>query len=1011
MVSSAFELYFGPQQRLLSQLGNFSLTGPRLIFQLTVEVPESVLRGVVAEFARMHEACGLQAVSFSGNRTFQRLAPYDGSRIVRVEQLRPHARIDELAAIEPGEGESIVCLFSHTHSQSTVIALSGRPLFCDLWSLGLLAEKICEAAIPSLDTRRDVPVEPVQYPDYIGYESQRRPGTRVGGASGCFYTRGPGEASWAPSSDISCRQVALELSTQTARILQSSGREVEAHIAALWATYVWHLNGGVDSPMVFQHNGRVDEALRDTVGVLSDFACICPGLSRESCFLEVVSDFSAFFSQELRPFDALQLPDGHSSGPMRMSSLYSFSSLDGTLAGFEKVAVLDVQHVRVPVTLALEVIKFRDTITLRFSFNNSGYSIEEANRLSREFLKIVERASESEISCGVQCLQPDLVGGPADTHITSEAIEGDRWLFDDILCASSRFPDNCALSHEGMEVSFHGLRRAWEQLGARLRAVGIGEGSVVQISAAHPIHTVIAYLACWSCGAAFSSVAGEVESDELARRQKDAGASVRLVVGAQCGDLDSFEIEPLSTGGVSRCEDASESQSLAYILYTSGSTGQARGVRLSRGNIGGYVTAIWERLRLRNDEQFTLGITTSLAADLSFTLLWPGLANACKIVLFSRNEVLDAELFSAEIRRAGIDIIKTTPSHINAMLLNSMGDACLPKQMLILGGEIFSTGLARKIVERSPKMRLINHYGPTETTVGVATFEVTPSHLHAWTHHSLPIGKALPGVSLTILDSRGSEVHRGIAGEIVVSGRQVGLGYLGSDSSDIGGFVNSDSTSPVRRYRTGDIGVQSRQGDILFLGRSDSQAKVRGSKVDLRSIEQTLKAHPSITDARVLETRGALETSLVCAYVSERRVAEEGLRRFLNQALGDFSVPTRFFRLAAMPLTDNGKLDTSYLLSMLGQHTEGRGGLFAQDTSSLEGRLAHIWEDVLGVPLQSRTDDFFLSGGHSLLATQLVARIRHEFKVPFALTEIFENGTFDSLASALRREVEGASSC
>ena len=311
--------------------------------------------------------------------------------------------------------------------------------------------------------------------------------------------------------------------------------------------------------------------------------------------------------------------------------------------------------------------------------------------------------------------------------------------------------------------------------------------------------------------------------------------------------------------------------------------------------------------------------------------------------------------------------------------------------------------LARKILARSPSLRVLNHYGPAEATVGVATFEVTQSFLASCNHHSVPIGKALSGTRMAIADEAGNELRRGVVGEIVISGRQVAYGYVGLDPSSCGGGFEETATQN-RRYRTGDFGVQYHSGEVLFLSRRDSQSKVRGMKVDLMAVEAVVKMHPKIREVLMLPWRISGGSDFACVYVSERRLPEDSLRREIGEALGPFAVPARFLWLSTLPLTRNGKLDMSQIeagLAGRGSRNQERALSFASD--SLESRLMAIWEELLGVPVTNLDDDFFLAGGNSLLATQMVARIRKELGVDLPLTEFFDHSKFAAMVAAIQR--------
>ncbi len=382
---------------------------------------------------------------------------------------------------------------------------------------------------------------------------------------------------------------------------------------------------------------------------------------------------------------------------------------------------------------------------------------------------------------------------------------------------------------------------------------------------------------------------------------------------------------------------------------------------------------------------------STLAADLGNTVIFASLVTGGCLHVISRSRLSEAAALADAFERHPIDCLKIVPSHLTALLASPRAAGCLPRRLLILGGEAAPPGLIQRVLELAPGCRILNHYGPTETTVGVLTCETgrrTP----------VPLGRPLAGTRVLVLDRGLGMMPPGVPGELYAGGPQVTRGYLRQPDLTAERFVPDPwgafyGQPGSRLYATGDRGRYLADGAVEFLGRMDFQVKVRGFRVEPGEVEAALRLHPGVGEA-VVTARDQRLTAYVVAQPGMELTASD-LRAFLKERLPDPLVPTSWAFLPALPLTPNGKVDRKALPAP----DELRSPVpSAAPSTPTEELLATLWAGVLGLDRVGIHEGFFELGGHSLLAIQVVSRVRASFGIELPLQRLFENPTIAGLS-------------
>jgi len=442
----------------------------------------------------------------------------------------------------------------------------------------------------------------------------------------------------------------------------------------------------------------------------------------------------------------------------------------------------------------------------------------------------------------------------------------------------------------------------------------------------------------------------------------------------------------------------------AYVLFTSGSTGKPKGATNTHGGLVNRLNAFQRRLGL--DDGHVLVMKTPIGFDDSVPeLVWP-LLHGARMVLAQPGGHRDPAYLHGLFDRHGVTMCNFVPSMLRSFLEHEHSGGHPALRLVVSGGEELTTALAGDFLRAYPGVRLLNTYGPAEAVVDVTMHEVA---------HPLgarvPLGRPLAGVSLFVLDRSLSPVPEGVVGELFVGGGQVGLGYAGRPDLTAARFVPSPFGDGERLYATGDRVRWTEGGLLEFWGRNDFQVKVRGQRVEPGEVEVVLRDCEGVADAVVVAVPDRYGDRFLAAYLVTRseRPGHEDLRAALAEKLPKHMIPAAFTWLDEIPLSPNGKVDRAALPPVVVQRSAETP--YVEPRDALEGRLAEIWAEVLGLSRIGVRDSFFDLGGHSLLATRVVSRIRVALRVELPLADLLTaDPTVERLAERVReRRLQQAS--
>jgi amino acid adenylation domain-containing protein len=581
-------------------------------------------------------------------------------------------------------------------------------------------------------------------------------------------------------------------------------------------------------------------------------------------------------------------------------------------------------------------------------------------------------------------------------------------------------PDAVALAGlagDGTVLTYGELARQATRWAHRLRALGVGPEVRVAVCLDRAPARVVATLAVLAAGGAYVPLDPAYPRERLAFLLRSSAAPVVVteerwlpLLSELLSELPDLKAAVLCLDGTAAGEEegreaalpAVAATGLAYVMYTSGSTGEPKGVavthravvRLVRGT--GYA-------RFGPDETWLL--YAPYAFDASTLELWGALLHGSRLVIPPPGVLTTAELGEV-VKREGVTTLWLTAGLFRQMVEENL-EALSGVRQLLVGGDVLPVAHVRRVLAELPETRLINGYGPTENTCFTACYAVRAA---AELDPSVPVGRPIAHTWVAVLDRYQMPVPPGVAGELCTGGDGLARGYLDHPDRTAERFLPDPEGREAggRLYRTGDLVRWRRSGDLELLGRIDAQVKVRGFRVEPGEIEAALMAHPRLSSAVVLAQREEAGGHRLVAYVvaaADATVAPEpsDLRDFLRQRLPEFMVPSAWVSLPALPLTANSKVDRKVLALLQPDRPRSTGGV---PRTLAEQRIAGIFSEllgaeVLGVEQVGLEADFFDLGGHSLLATRLVSRVRAVFGVELPLQAVFETPTVEGLAARI----------
>jgi len=565
-------------------------------------------------------------------------------------------------------------------------------------------------------------------------------------------------------------------------------------------------------------------------------------------------------------------------------------------------------------------------------------------------------------------------------------------------------PEAIAIIVEGRRITYAEIEQRANRLARYLYNHGIGRGSLVAILLSRSPDAYVAILGTLKAGAAYVPLDPEYPADRISYILGDSHAETLLTTATLASHHREFRGRIIAVD-VDACAISSEdptrlpteavrvgSDDLCYVIYTSGSTGQPKGVLVGHRSVCNLVEAEAEIFRVTPEDRVCQ--TASLSFDLSVEEIWLAFQAGACLVPATRELANGGPDLSKFLVENQVTVISCVPT-----LLSMLEEEIPTLHLVILGGEVCPENLVTRWAR--PGRRTVNTYGPTETTVTATYSDITPGK-------PVTIGRPLPGYRVRILDGTLHPVPEGATGEICIGGIGVARGYVGRPKETLARFIQDPFVQKgeveTRLYRTGDLGRFDAEGNLEFLGRNDSQVKLRGFRIELAEIESVLMEEASVLAAACAVREDTPGLKQLVGYVIPRDGANidlDRLRLHLRDHLPAYMVPALIETVTALPKLPSGKLDRASLPKpVLLAPTRFDIELPRNET---ESRILKAWSTLFHPQPVSIKDDFFLDlGGHSLLAARMVSELRKDALYSHvSVADVYENPTISTLAAKI----------
>ena len=679
---------------------------------------------------------------------------------------------------------------------------------------------------------------------------------------------------------------------------------------------------------------------------------------------------------------------------------------------FDIALVLKGFHTEMPEAkndITLSFVNEGERVVGEIQYNSSLFEKRTVERFGSHFINVMEAAladhniTIAEMSLLTREEQRQLIFQWNDTL---SVYPRDRCIHEIFEHYALARPDAPAILSDTGSLSYAQLNTRANQLAHYLRTLGVQAEVPVAICIERTPELLVALLAILKAGGVYvpldpaspvarlAIILGDVDARLILTERKFSDVPPRA--GAQFIHVDD-EQQTIARQSEANLPVTTTALNLAYIMYTSGSTGAPKGVGVTHRGVvrlvkdTGYVSLSSEEVFLH---------FAPLSFDASTFEIWGGLLNGARLALAPAQRAMSLAELAAVIARQGVTTLWLTAGLFHQMVDEGMSELRGVRQLLA-GGDVLSATHVRQALEQWPATRVINGYGPTETT----TFACSEAMSHsAEVGERVLIGRPIANTKVYILDEQMRAAPVGVRGEIYIGGDGLARGYVGRAGQTAERFV-PDPYSAVpgeRLYATGDIGSYCEDGRIEFVGRRDGQVKVRGFRIETGEIEAVLNQYPGVREVVVIaRANGANDKDLVAYVVTDNgNFTYDELQDFLAQRLPVYMAPARFVTLEKLPLTPNGKIDRAALPAPEKMRPALQEEFIAPKTP-VEKLIAEIWCEVLDIDQVGLNDDFFKLGGHSLLATKVATRLREAFQEEISLGKMFEAPTVAEIAAAI----------
>jgi len=918
--------------------------------------------------------------------------------------------------------------------QEHLLLINHHHIASDGWSLSVLTRDLTALYNAHRNGRApNLPSLPVQYQDAAVWQRQGLHGDRLQTLNTYWIqqltgleplelpTDHPRPASPSYEGALLSFQISDALLAPFQALCHSEGATLQMGLLALLALLLHRTSRQDDFAIAVPIWGRNHPDLEQLIGFFVNTLPIRTYVSPHLSFRQLLAQvrdtsINAYDHQEL-PFeqivDALQPQRDTSRNPLAQVMMQLIELPDHAANNLEGLEVETLTASDHAARFDLEFFLHREQaggINVNLAYATDLFCADRIERLASHLLTLLASATQAPDTPAASL---NLLPEPERQRIASWQ-HGPTINTPD-LCVHQLFeqqvartPEAIALIFEDQQLTYSQLNTRANQLAQHLISLGVGPEDIVAVCLERSVELIVALLAILKAGGAYLPLDPSWPQERLELLARAANAHLTISTAALAAQFNHSgiftNIKEVHDNSFFAAESTEPGKhysldSLAYILFTSGTTGLPKGVAATHRTLANLITHQQQDKRLQRPAKTILFAANIF--DVSLQEIFSALCSGDCLVMVNKETRADLEQLLISIAENSVERIFLPYVALEYIAQHALRNSNINQirltDIISAGEQLKLTQPIRNLLKALPACRLHNHYGPTETHV--ATSYLLSQSTQEWPAES-SIGHPIANTTVRVLDPSGFPCPIGIPGELHIGGAGLARGYLNNPELTAQKFIPdpfSDNPS-ARLYRSGDLASWNPDGTLAFHGRIDQQIKLRGFRIEPGEIEANLLAHPGVAQAAVVLRRDdPANPRLIAYWVAQQpdpsaktnpveTLPAEQLRSFLAQRLPDYMVPSAFVALPALPLTTNGKLDRKALPA------PSLAGTLSQrvaPSNDLERQLHAIWAEVLGHADFGITDNFWLVGGHSLAAAGLVARIERDLGRSIPVEAIF----------------------
>lgn len=810
--------------------------------------------------------------------------------------------------------------------------------------------------------------------------------------------------------------IPADLSLRVTDAAKSEGVTLFTYTLTILYVLLRKLTGESEVIVGTTHFGRNITGLENTMGMFIETIPLRNAIDDEMTFHvflnQIKNNTYEDFDHRKFPFEELiaklELPKDRKRNPL-FDIVFSSDNLGGNAIEPQPddqmlLDYIEYENIRVGFDLLFTFSLYQNELSFCFEYNSSLFEEKTILLYSAYYKSILNQIVENpslrlkDISL---LLAEDEEVHPEVILRGKNIIQTTRsHVFTEFFEAAERTKDNIAIYDDGRQVTYGQLATEVHKLSDYLSdSCGIKEGDSIAIYLPRSAYLIIAILAITKSRAVFVPIDISLPEERVKYIMENSDAKVVLTLADYMFDLTYFEgtvfCMDIQSGELPVSEERifrGELTDAAYILFTSGSTGYPKGVKISHRGLANYIS--WaNEFYFDYQRKYDLPLFTSISFDFTLTSIFSPLLRGAAVHIFGDDKAVDNCLKS--IFQSGIKAIKATPAHIDMLSSLDLKDTSL--EIVILGGEELLPKQVTFLKKLNKDIRIFNEYGPTEATVACTAILIEDEN------ELITVGYPVNNTQIYILDEQYNLLPSNVPGEIFIAGECLAEGYLKEEHTRRS-FIELPADSRVKIYKSGDKGLLNSAGSLVYMGRivKNDQVKIRGYRIELKEIEKIFSEIENVDRAVALVKKLNDEDTLVAYYLANEQLDERKIKAVLTRYLPKPMVPGIIIWMKEFPVNMNGKVD----YNLFPDPVITKSTSYIPPVYEIEMKLVKIWSDVLNIKKEhiGLNDGFFTMGGNSLKVVLLSQKIEDAFNISVQVAELFDHDTINTFISKFLKD-------